>query len=195
MIKKELKNLRLQLETLTAKTHKGYRLKVVRTLKSHGFTGMGSGAFSTAFKCDKLGVVAKVLDESDTKFHGRYPEGYLKPLFVTSNRKVAVQPIAKTKRDLNREIESTRREIVILEGNIAKLQRDLREKQKNLVIAQYNVERVFPENVANHNRIGDLHDGNIGIHEGNVVMFDLNSQYKAPYLKRGSEENLLTLEE
>lgn len=194
MMKKELKNLKTHLETLTAKTHKGYRTKVVRVLKSYGFTEFGSGAFSTAFKCEKLGVVAKVLDDEGTKFHGRYPEGYLKPLFMTSNRTVAVQPIAKTKRDLNEEIESSRREIAILEGYLAKLQRDLMDKRKNLTIAQYNAERVFPENVANHTRIGDLHDGNIGIHEGNVVMFDLNSQFKAPYLKRGEENSLLTLD-
>lgn len=192
-LKKKLVGLTTKLDSIEAKTYKSYRTKALRILKAHGFVACGDGAYATAYRNAELGCVVKVLYDDGTKFHKRYPEGYLKPVYRSENGGIAIQPIATTVRELEARQSKMNDEADKLQEQIRQLNKRLIETQRDLAVTTYNLERITSENIPHHNRIGDIHEENIGLFEDRVVMFDLNSQFKSPYLKKNRASNLLTM--
>jgi hypothetical protein len=127
-------------------------VKTIRNLiEEEGFKHIGSGSFTDAFRKGRW--VVKLCQTRSEKFHKKYGDGYLNPIYISKNRWLAVQPKAIAYNDICEEIN--------------KLQK-LKRKMAAL-------------KVKNGNRIADLRVANVGIFNGEVLMIDLNNQTDSPY--------------
>lgn len=133
------------------KTFKKFDTEVRQILNEAGFKHIGSGSFTCAFGKGKW--VVKLCKTKNEKFHNDYGDGYLKPIFVSKNCWLAVQPKADMYTSVCKKIQ--------------KLQR-LKRKMENY-------------DVKNGNKIVDLRLANIGVYAGEVLMIDLNNHYESAY--------------
>lgn len=148
---------------------------VYKVLEKYSFKYKDAGVFTEVYFNDSPFVV-KICMEKVNLFHEKYCTGYLKPIYVSKNRWLAIQPKAVTKASIGDDLASIREDLLEVSRQFKQLQdkRDKLIQKKTEILAKSKL--LKEENVKNRDFIWDIHGGNIGLWRGNVYMVDLNNQ-------------------
>lgn len=138
-------------------------------LKKFGWVYFTSGGFADIYH--KRGVKFLIKISGDSPFHpiDDYQDGYLKPVYMTANRRLAIQDKVVTYDDAwNASYRPVNEAQKILDE--AKHQLAMAKNKHNAEMKKYR-----RSNIKRYRKIPDLREDNIGIYNGMPVMIDLNS--------------------
>ena len=163
---KQIDNLILELKNVDNITsHSKYIKAVLSIIDSYGYEFKDSGSYTEVY-VNKSKYVIKICAYRHEKFHLDYPEGYLKPIFLSENKWLAIQPKATTYSDIEKKITK-------IEYKINKLKEE--NKEHKALLRKFKVNKV-----KNHKKIEDLRPRNMGLVGDEFYMIDLNNHVCTP---------------
>jgi hypothetical protein len=153
-------------------------------LNEFGWSYHDGGAFTNVYTKPRINYVVKITCSCNYPFHPieDYKEGYLKPIYMSKNRFLAIQDKVITFSDYydectkpfhkaQREYDSINKKAIRARKLLATAKKKYFEDMK---VVRYS-------NIKRHRKIPDLRDANIGLHNGIPLMIDLNQHADRTY--------------
>lgn len=183
-----MKNIDLVISELksieTIKNLKTFKKELKTILDKYQFTHLSEGAYTKVYKSPKFSYVIKVTIVSRTKFDTNYNKAYLKPIYVSANRFLAIQNIAETTQSLNDKISSEQK---LLEKQKTDEIKQITQKYKALEEKRIKPLTTKLENMNsnlgakfNYREFPDVHSGNVGYYRNKIYLIDLDNHAKKP---------------
>lgn len=162
------------------RSYRVFREEALRILKEHGFKHHSNGGFTDVYRKKGFRYVIKLARAFDAKFHRieEYKEGYLTPVYMTSNRFLAIQPVAVVYESEHSKLYRLNQQIMDLEEKLKVVRNKRIDEKKKLARA---LRKYDYTKVDRWNHISDIHESNVGIYRGKLYMVDLNNHVPSPY--------------
>lgn len=166
------------------KNYRTFCMKVSNIMKELGWSYHDGGAFTEVFTKANVKYVIKLSGRAGQPFHPMddYKEGYLKPIYMTVNRFLAIQDKVTTYDDYYSECIKP---VNKAQAEYMRLQRGMLQARKAYLKAKEkhnaDMKLIRRSNIKHYRKIPDLRESNIGLFNGVPLMIDLNNHTFGTY--------------
>lgn len=164
------------------KNFRTFNKKLKTILDKFDFKFLSKGCYTKVYKSPNFSYVIKVTIVPKNTFATAYKKEYLKPIFISNNKFLAIQNVAITYDALSEEIDVTQ-----------KLLDKKKDEEIQKIIYKYKVlqkDKIKPLEIKldklssnlgakfNYREFPDIHSGNVGYYRNKVYLIDLDNHAK-----------------